>query len=64
MARRTMTAIRNLRSWDGAARPMSESEALRVATETARDIRDAGFSITFIVENPAETDADLRRTLH
>lgn len=64
MARRTMMAIRDLRSWDGAARPMSESEALRVAAETAQDIRDAGFSITFIVESPSETDPDLRRTLH
>jgi len=64
MARRTMTAIRSIRSWDGASRPMSETEALRVAGEIARDIRDAGFSITFVIETAATQDKERRPTVH
>ena len=65
MTRRLITAIRNPRTWDGAARPISEAEALRLAAQTARDIAEAGFSITMVVDETAERDDQpSARTIH
>lgn len=57
MARRIIAVIKSAQYWDGAARPVSEGEAIALADNVARDIGDAGFSIALVV------DQDLRRLL-